>query len=371
MKVLNLTVSGNLPQGLRLQLYYENVAAQNLTEDLWKTIVYHNQKPLYDFERRLPFWARNLIGRKLFLWVYLLKQCRFYDFVLNRHSSFDPFTFFFARFIKNRISIHHSMELTELKLVRLGWRGVTASLIERLAGRHSVKNVCAVVGVTKEIADYELGRISKSANSQKPTLIYPNAIDLSNFLVLPDDRSGDYSFVFVCSDFKDWRGLDLILKNILCEKHIPHYKLHLVGLLTDEQTQEVTSLNQALGSDVVIPHGKMFGEDLDYLLKGTDVGLASFGMFRIGLNEACTLKVREYLARGIPVYSNHVDTALPASFKYYKKDDAFDIKSLIEFARQMRLVSRTQVHEESAPLISKEQALGRLLHALKKIECPF
>jgi glycosyltransferase involved in cell wall biosynthesis len=368
MEVLNVTVVGDLPEGLRAQLNYEYAAAQNLESDIWITRVFHNGVPLNAFERRLPFWARNLIGRKLFLWIYLLARHRNFDFVLNRHSPFDLFAFFFARFISNRISVHHSMELAELKLVRRGWKGILASALERVTGRHSLRNVCAVVGVTKEIALYELGRLGSSLNVKKRALVYPNAIDCSAFTSLTDCRAEQFCFLFICSDFKDWRGLDLVFENVAVASQDKEFQLHLVGFLTDDQLEQVDELNTSKGREVIVVHGKLFGTELDALLSKADVGLASFGLFRIGLHEGCTLKVREYLASGLPVYSNHVDSSLPSDFKYYKKDDAFNLGSLLNFAKQMRSVSRADVRAASMSLISKDQALNKLLAGLRNIE---
>ena len=162
--------------------------------------------------------------------------------------------------------------------------------------------------------------------------------------------------------------MDLVFENVAVASQDKEFQLHLVGFLTDDQLEQVDELNTSAGREVIVVHGKLFGTELDALLSKADVGLASFGLFRIGLHEGCTLKVREYLASGLPVYSNHVDSSLPSDFKYYKKDDAFNLGSLLNFAKQMRSVSRADVRAASMSLISKDQALNKLLAGLRNIE---
>ena len=42
-------------------------------------------------------------------------------------------------------------------------------------------------------------------------------------------------------------------------------------------------------------------------------------MYRNGLTDGCTLKVREILAMGLPIFSGHKDTALPFLIIFQKE----------------------------------------------------
>ncbi|MFX8895379.1 glycosyltransferase family 1 protein, partial [Acinetobacter baumannii] len=57
----------------------------------------------------------------------------------------------------------------------------------------------------------------------------------------------------------------------------------------------------------VILHGPLTNIEISQLMSKMWIGLASFGLFRKRMKEACTLKVREYLNYGLPIYSGHKD----------------------------------------------------------------
>ncbi|WP_270640598.1 glycosyltransferase family protein [Longibaculum muris] len=50
-------------------------------------------------------------------------------------------------------------------------------------------------------------------------------------------------------------------------------------------------------------HGKCFGDKLDQIYSKTDIGIASLGRYKSGIQILGDLKTREYLAKGIPVIS--------------------------------------------------------------------
>ena len=64
-------------------------------------------------------------------------------------------------------------------------------------------------------------------------------------------------------------------------------------------------------NDCVTFHGPLYGEALEALIASCDLGVGSLGMFRYGLQQGMTLKVREFMARGLPFISAVVDPALP------------------------------------------------------------
>lgn len=72
-----------------------------------------------------------------------------------RHMTFDPFALIFAPLIPNRVSIHHAKEIEELRLIRQGWKGRLASVVEKFCGKFSVCKAKMILGVTNEIAEYE------------------------------------------------------------------------------------------------------------------------------------------------------------------------------------------------------------------------
>jgi len=53
------------------------------------------------------------------------------------------------------------------------------------------------------------------------------------------------------------------------------------------------------------------------MLRQATAALGTFGLYRKGMDEACPLKVREYLACGLPVIGAYRDTDIPDEADYY------------------------------------------------------
>lgn len=82
--------------------------------------------------------------------------------------------------------------------------------------------------------------------------------------------------------------------------------------------------------------GRKSGHDLDEYYNRSDLGLGSFGFYKIGLNDASSLKTREYLSRGIPVISGcdqDVFDAYPCDFhlEFDNNNSVIDINKIIDF----------------------------------------
>ena len=51
----------------------------------------------------------------------------------------------------------------------------------------------------------------------------------------------------------------------------------------------------------VIFYGKKLGDELESIYKKADIGVCSFGMYKLGIDYASSLKIPEYLAKGLPI----------------------------------------------------------------------
>ena len=89
-------------------------------------------------------------------------------------------------------------------------------------------------------------------------------------------------------------------------------------------------------------------------------------MYRAGVKEGATIKVREMLAMGLPVYSGHVDTALPQDFPFYKNNKV-NLKNIIDFAKVTSSFTPKEIRAASYPFISKHFWLGKLTEDLKTL----
>lgn len=282
--------------------------------------------------------------------------------ILVRHMPFDPFVLAFGKMFRRRATVHHSKEIEELLWVRPDWRGRAAAALERVAGWWNVRTVAAVIGVTPEIATFQM----EVHKQNVPAGFYPNGIDLTTVGILEDRRAREEAKVaFVCSTFASWHGLDLLLEAAKrsdqpLERPLAFF---LVGKLTEEQLREVESISHPQVKFVIC--GSLDQEEYEEILARCDIGLGSLALERKGLAEATTLKVREYLAQGLAVYSGHVDSALPDDFPFYRRGSG-NLEDIVAYAVEAKDFSRKEVRTSSAPFIRKQDIMQRLYDWLQR-----
>lgn len=359
LKILHITGVRELGSGQRKQLEYEQKSAHSMSDVEWNTLAIHSGKILNDFEIKTPRIFDFLFVRNIFFWILVINKSRKYDLVLFRHITFDPFVFIFAPLVLNRLSVHHSKEIEELKLIREGWKGKLSSRLEKISGRFSLKRVLGIVGVTNEIASYE----NSERGLCKKILVYPNGIDVDSITVANDRREINViNIVFICSYFSEWHGLDILLNNINKINCLQDFNIHLIGNLTEQQKRDI-QINQY--SSNVICYGSLDSDKYREVISKCDIALGSLAMFRQNLHEGSTLKVREMLAMGIPIYSGHKDAAIDDSFNYYYYESEFNFFNLLGFANKMKESTRYEVRVASVKYINKIEIMKKFINDVK------
>lgn len=351
IRIAHLAVVREFSAGQRNQIAYEASALQEHPEVVWDTFAYHSAAPSAAPDiRQIPALFRARFLRGFFCWGLCIRLSRRYDYVLMRHQTFDPAGLIMAGFTRNRGSIHHAMEIEELRLIRNDWRGKLASALERITGAWVVRRSCLIVGVTREIASYQ----KRVRRASAPLAVLPNGIDASKVPVASDNRHvGEIHIAFVCGKFMPWHGLDVLVDLVAkggdaCDRSI---KIHLIGQLS--KTQYAHVVNSPATRGIFKVNGPLHGDHLTVALSRCDVGIGSLAMYRQNLTEGATLKVRELLAMGIPVYSGHRDVALPNGFAYYREDQKLELDNLVKFSLEMKQVSRKSVRAAALPYIEK------------------
>lgn len=354
-RILHINFSKTPPLGVVEQLRSEVSAVQKLGI-AWDTVL------IGASECSQPFYIRQIRAlpgpvRWFLVYLYILKNRKRYDIILMRCIKADFLGWLFVPFVKNIIFVHHTKEIEECQNVEPSWYGLLLSEIEKTFGRLKLKKTKFVAAVTKEIANYEINRIG----IKKQTLVIPNGIDINSCKVIEDKRNTSLSAIFVASKFESWHGLDLLLEsyknNSNCKLHI-----HLVGQVsaTDmEKIDKINNISKRIFTYGILPKDKIFE-----LMEKCDLGLGSFALFRNKLTEACTLKTREYLACGLSVYANHVDSGLPRDFEFFVNGDP-DVENIYKAAQSLRAFSRKKVAEASFKYIDKTNILSSVYDKIK------
>jgi glycosyltransferase involved in cell wall biosynthesis len=359
IKILHFGLFKTMGAGVKQQLIDEFSASKYLDGNInWEIAFFSHDQPSEPFMKQpkypLSWFKRSRLLRYLILrlsaYRWLLQNKHQYDAILFRYPLGDPTLPYFIRHIDNFFTIHHTNELGEID--------PSSSLIskvhlwiEKRVGRFVLSRAKGVVGLTGEILDQELKRIPTIS---KNSYVTPNGIDLKRKTIsFPDTRGGTIKLVCVCSKAYPWQGIDLIVNGVV-NSDIKDIELHLIGDI---------SPNDFSGDSRIIYHGVLPPNEIPNILAHSDLGLGSFALYRKDMLEACTLKVREYLCYGLPVYAHHVDSGLPHDYCYFINQE-FNVQKAYKMAKTFRKISRQDVRESAEEFIDKQHITQRLANWL-------
>lgn len=355
MRFLHAAALLRPPSGIINQMRWEHEAANELGID-WSVKLYCPQgwiEPEEFIEASPKVKAGDPAKGKPTDWLrfrygyyqWLMSQEDNYDAFVLRYYVHDPFQLLFARRCSKPVYfVHHTLEVPELHLPGTLPAKIRARLDDIIAVP-TLRAAAGVIGVTQEIVDYEIAR---AGISNARTFVYPNGIKFDEDPVA--DRRGKIpELLFVAGGFSPWHGLDLLLDSI--EKSDAEFKLHLVGNVHEPD------LSQAQKDSRIVVHGRLPSAEIRHIAETCWIGLSSFGLHRKNMKEACTLKVREYLMMGLPVYAGHRDV-IEGENEFVFSGEA-DIDLILEFANQ-KFSGRVDVSLASERGICKKKLLGVL-----------
>lgn len=151
-----------------------------------------------------------------------------------------------------------------------------------------------LVAVTDEIARH-------AGAARAPRVVIPNGVDLSaieGVAWTPHERP---ALLFLGANPADsWHGLD---KLFAIAGAMPEIDVHVVGPLT---TRTLVPPNVRL-------HGFLERPRYRPLVAASDVGVGPLALHRKQMQEACPIKIREYLAMGLPAVTAYRDPDFPAA----------------------------------------------------------
>jgi len=347
LKILHVFfATSKVSSGVFNQLLFEANATKKLKNCTWDTCYWipgHYSKP-YIKDVRDDFFSIIINNIKFYFW--LNKASRHYDYIIIRYPTYDPFVFLLNLKCKH-LTIHHTKESNEHKYYRYS---VIKKLVEKFISRKLIKKSCGVIGVTSEIAATAAIKSEKNLT----TYILPNGIDYDIVKVSREInivQNGLINLLFIASSISSWHGLDRIIQGVLDD---PRLKLFVIG--------EYSSEDNYLKNERIVFLGYKDKDEINDIAKQCHIALGCFAFDRINLSEAVTLKVREYLAMGIPVYSGAKDAVIPNDFPYYSYTlHKFDAQLLFNFYSTVKDVSRIEVRNTSEQYISKYRVMKKFI----------
>jgi len=251
---------------------------------------------LANVSKTTAVYGSSLLGRlKASRWLEQMIRAWNPDVVYMRYGTYHPPWRRLCRLFPTVVEINTN-ETTEYRLVlsRLKYA------YHRLTGRIILNNAAGLVFVTHELS-------LKHACYSAVRKVIPNGMELSS--VQHRDRepknNSRKQLVFMGSPGCPWHGADMIPP---LARELPDCDFHVVGYSAED-------IGKNLPGNLEV-HGHLSRQQYDTILRSSDVAIGSLALNRIGLQEACPLKTREYLAYGLPVITGYDDSDFPDNTPY-------------------------------------------------------
>lgn len=265
---------------------------------------------------------------RITLCSWVAKHASEYDIVYIRFQFFCPF-------VLNMVKTLHRNHVTTImeiptypyvnELHEQGIKGVPKRLIDSTFGSHCAKYIDTFASPLYggEILGKKSIEIYNGIDTDKVTPRKPKKDDVIDLLAV--------------AMMAPWHGYDRLIEGI----H-NYYEnggkreivLHLVGegaATPDYQKQiEKYSLYEH-----VIQYGRKFGKELDSMYDIADIGVGSLSSFLKQIYKTNTLKVLEYMAKGLPVVCEEGEVGIPHNSKYRLSipadESPVDMEAIVNF----------------------------------------
>ena len=252
------------------------------------------------------------------------------DILYQRSSFHEPFFISYLKYIrKNRIRIFY--EIPTFPYDNEFYKKKFPLNLFLLPDRFYRKNIYHLAEKVVTYTDHEkiLG---------VKTIKLENGIVPKNFKKQNLNKSQRILNIIAVANISFWHGYDRMIKGLYnyyqnSKSNLPVF-LKIIG--GGPETERLISLVEKLKLQQYVSFtGRIDGKELDIHFDNMHIGVDVLGMFRRGFNESCSLKAREYCARGIPFISSSLDGDFDPSFKFRFKCEANEkpivVDSIIKF----------------------------------------
>ena len=288
------------------------------------------------------FFLRQLVSRLPFTYVYskhtYYEKFKDADVYYIRFLAGDSY---FIKFLKKlRQNNPKAKIVMELPDYPTTWYMTTSFLYKILYFPIIIKDMIA----RKKYQEY-VDRIAMLKNKECvfgiPVIRFENGIDMSNVRRREVEANNVIKIIAVAA-MCNFHGYDRLIEGMheyYLKGGTREVELHFVGG-TDAPGNELGKykalcLEHNLMNNVFF-YGEKTGKDLDAIYDKCNLAIASLGMYRIGYKTANSLKIREYLAKGLPVITGcETDIFKKTAFPYYcefvNSDIPIEIEKVIWF----------------------------------------
>lgn len=235
------------------------------------------------------------------------------------------------------------------------WRsGSRARAVYNALTRRRLLRACAgLVFVTSALRSNRAFRWFEGATS-----VIPNGIDLDEVPILPPARGETPCLAFVGSPGHAWHGLDRLLDLAVSA---PDWEFEVIGY--------DASPSRGAGPPNVRFNGFLTRQDYEPILARAHAAVGSLALDRNRMTEASSLKIREYLAYGLPVILGCPDADFPDGAPFLLEVDSQnfgahidEVAAFVQSWRDRRVPRKDIVHLDGA--VKERQRLEFLAEVL-------
>ena len=153
-----------------------------------------------------------------------------------------------------------------------------------------------------------------------PFLNIDNGIDVSLIPPKKESRSADGKLhLLAVASMCQWHGYERLINGLAQwnSEEAKQYVIDFVGSDGDGSLAEWKKLTIEKGlSEQVIFHGRLTGDALTEMYDQAVLGVSTLALYKLGYSAGSVLKLREYMARGIPFIYAHDDPHMSPDMKW-------------------------------------------------------
>lgn len=168
-----------------------------------------------------------------------------------------------------------------------------------------------------------------------------------------------------------WHGYDRLIQGLADYSGNDKERIiiDMVGNEGDGSLKKWKKLTQSLSiENQVIFHGRVEGDALTDIFNQANVGVCSLGLYRMGFQSGSILKLREFMARGLPFIYAADDPSIDPTKTWYLKvsndDLPIDISRVIEFANNLNSDVSSEMREYAIKHMSWESQFERIIYEI-------
>jgi len=248
------------------------------------------------------------------------------------------------------------------------WR-LRRTLLIRLSFPWSLWPATKIIQYANESAYFSFG-------NTRNTILTGNGIDLDHIQprMLSSNCSGKRIVLIGVAALAEWHGYDRVIRsmaryNSMC---LTETSVNFFVVGDGPVKESLQQLASDLGvSDCVKFFGFVTGESLNQLYNESDIAVASLGLYRVGLNEASSLKSREYVARGLPFINSGRDFDFEPKpefvFQVENNQHDLDLQEIVKWFKSLNysLELRDNIRDFALKKLSFQSKINSLVNDLR------